>query len=70
MITAITWFRRLNRKNQAEVILSAHWISVVPAFVVPCGDEATGRLDHFFWWGSFPVFLYWGRHIRVRTWPR
>ncbi len=70
MIRAITWFRRLNRKNKLAVVLSAIWMLAVPAFVVPYGDEAPGRLEHFFWWGLFPVFLYWGRHIWVRKWLR
>lgn len=46
--------------SRIEYYLSLLWIVIVPFFAVPYSGEAGGHFEHFLWWGSFPLLLYWG----------
>lgn len=61
-------FSVLSTKHRIEYAASLVWIIVVPFFAVPYDGEEGGLLEHFLWWGVFPLFLYWGRRIWVRKW--
>jgi len=62
------WFSALSTKNRIEYGVSLLWVITIPFFVVPYGGEAGGPLEHFLWWGAFPLLLYWGRRIWVKKW--
>ncbi len=63
------WFYNLNKNDQIASMLSALWIAIVILFVIPYnGDGFVGSLEDLFWWGGFPLFLYWGRRFWVKKW--
>ncbi|WP_157197899.1 hypothetical protein [Methylomonas koyamae] len=62
------WLGQLDNKNRIAVAISILWVTVVPFYLVPFAGESTGPVEHFLWWGLFPLFLYWGRRFWVRKW--
>jgi hypothetical protein len=57
MNTLKAWFSGLSTKNRIEYGVSLLWIIIIPFFVVPYGGETGGPLEHFIWWGTFPLLL-------------
>lgn len=68
MKTGFDWFMKLDAKNRIAIVLSILWTVVVPFYAVPYAGESTGPVEHFLWWGIFPLFLYWGRRLWIKRW--
>ncbi|WP_132325364.1 MULTISPECIES: hypothetical protein [Methylomonas] len=68
MNTLRAWFSALSTKHRIEYAVSLLWIIIVPFIAVPYVGEEGGPLEHFLWWGAFPMLLYWGRRFWVRKW--
>ncbi len=68
MKAIFNWLGQRDLKNRIAIAISILWVTVVPFYLVPYGGESTGPVEHFLWWGLFPLFLYWGRRFWVRKW--
>lgn len=66
--TILNCVTSLDVKNWVVVVLSICWLVLIHFFVVPHGGKSGGAIEHFLWWGIFPVILYWGRNLWVRKW--